>query len=214
MTPSTGGEKGHRLLAATYDWLTRGGERRLLGKIRLGLVGAASGRILELGAGTGANFPYYEWDRVTSVVATEPDPYMLRRARERARRYGLPIELHQYPAEALPFPDASFDTVVATLVFCTVADPRRALTEIRRVLTPGGSFRFVEHVRAPGGLAASLQDLIDPVWTRLAAGCHLNRQTTATVEAAGFEVAMLAEHHLPLTPLQRLVVGRAIPLDR
>ena len=199
--------RGHPWFAATYDLVTRAGESSVLSRLRPLVAGEATGAVLEIGAGTGANFPYYR--QAERIVAAEPDPFMLQRAVKRADGLGLDVEFHQAVAEALPFPDASFDTVVATLVFCTVADPVRALAEVRRVLKPGGTFRFIEHVRAEGGAAAGAQDVLTPVWKQFGAGCHLNRRTVDAVEAAGFEIVeMKQERPFPLLPL---VAGIARP---
>jgi ubiquinone/menaquinone biosynthesis C-methylase UbiE len=140
-------------------------------------------------------------------AATEPDPYMLRRARKRARELALDVRLHRAPAEALSFPDDSFDTIVSTLVLCTVTDQQRALGEIRRALKPGGTLRLVEHVRADGRLGR-FQHLVVPIWRRLGAGCHPNRRTAASVEAAGFAIVDLERRPLPLAPL---IAGVASP---
>jgi ubiquinone/menaquinone biosynthesis C-methylase UbiE len=182
--------RGHRLFAAVYDLISKAEEERVLGPLRRWVVGGATGRVLEIGAGTGLSFPYYRRD--AQLVATEPDPYMRRRARRRAAALQLPVELHAAPAEALPFPDASFDAVVCTLVLCTVRDPVRALGEVHRVLRPNGSFRFIEHVRGAGWQAAA-QDLVTPLWCRVGAGCHPNRPTVETIRAAGFHVDRLEQ---------------------
>src|ERR1043166_4844706 len=137
----------HPWFAALYDRVSAPMERGFMRGVREDLVGTASGRVLELGCGTGANFAYYR-DGATEVVATEPDPHMLERARKRAADVGRSVDIRRVPAEALPFPDASFDTVLSTLVLCTVDEPARALAEVKRVLRPGGEFRFCEHVRA------------------------------------------------------------------
>ena len=200
--------KGHRWFAAVYDVLNRGGERRLFAPLRTQIAGGATGQVLEVGAGTGANFPYYT-DNAERIVATEPDPFMLRRAQKRAKDGGFRIELHPYPVEALPFPDASFDTVVCTFVLCTVAGPERALAEVRRVLKPEGSFRFIEHVRAAGGMG-TVQDVLTPLWSWVGAGCHPNRATGPTIQAAGFVITELNElRPMPLIPI---ISGVAKPL--
>jgi ubiquinone/menaquinone biosynthesis C-methylase UbiE len=161
--------------------------------------------VLELGAGTGANFAYYPPS--ATIIATEPDPFMLARARKRAAELGRVIALCQCPAEALPFADASFDTVVATLVFCSVQDPLRALTEVWWVLKPTGTFRFIEHVRADG-FTGRVQDMLTPIQCRLGAGCHLNRRTASSIEAAGLAIVELERRGLPLIPL---IIGVARP---
>jgi ubiquinone/menaquinone biosynthesis C-methylase UbiE len=195
--------KGHRWFAALYDPLSRGVERRVLGRLRTFITGEASGRVLEIGAGTGANFPYYRTTQ--KVVATEPDPYMLRRARQRATELGVDVDLHQAAAESLPFPDHTFDTVVSTLVLCTVDDQARSLAEISRVLKPGGELRFIEHVRG-SGLLGRIQDRVVPIWRWFGAGCHPNRRTAQSIRAAGFDMVELRGQQLVFLPL---LVGTA-----
>jgi ubiquinone/menaquinone biosynthesis C-methylase UbiE len=199
--------EGHPWFAATYDLVNRWTEPKVVGRLRQSILGQATGQVVEIGIGTGVSLPYYR--RAEKVVGVEPDPFMLRRARKRAQQLGLDIEFHQAKAEALPFPDASFDTVVAILVFCTVATPSRALAEVRRVLKPNGTFRFIEHVRAEGDSAARVQDILTPAYQRISAGCHMNRRTAEYVEAAGFEIIEKHEEHPdPLTPI---IAGVARP---
>jgi ubiquinone/menaquinone biosynthesis C-methylase UbiE len=150
------------------------------------LVATARGRILEVGAGTGRNLPYYR--HAEELVLSDPDPAMLGRARRRAAGEECPIHLIGADAERLPFPDASFDEVIASLVFCTIPHPETAFAEVRRVLAPGGTLRLLEHVRSPRRWAASLQERLTPLWRRLARGCHLDRDTLATAGACGFVV--------------------------
>ncbi|MFQ5878917.1 MAG: class I SAM-dependent methyltransferase [Dehalococcoidia bacterium] len=193
--------KGHRWFAAMYDWCGGFNERRVFHKIRSRIVGEVKGRVLEIGVGTGANFPYYAAG--AQIVATEPDPYMLERARRRLQKLGLPnVELHQAPAEEIPFGDASFDHVLSSLVLCTVRDLPRALAEARRVLRPEGTFRFMEHVRNDDSLLwGKAQDLITPAWRWFGAGCHLNRRTRQAIEEAGFRIEWLEQVRIaPGTP--------------
>ena len=136
--------KGHKWFAAIYDRMSAPEERRFMGEVRAELAGGARGKILEIGAGTGLNFPHYRDG--AEVIATEPDPYMRQRAQRRLMEAGKHIELRKASAEELPFESDSFDTVVGTLVMCSVPHPQRALAEIRRVLKPGGEYRFYEHV--------------------------------------------------------------------
>jgi ubiquinone/menaquinone biosynthesis C-methylase UbiE len=147
------------------------------------VAGEATGRVLEIGAGTGFNFAHYPDDAV--VVATEPNPEMLRRAEPRARRHG--IDLRAAPAEHLPFPDGSFDTVVATGVFCSVDHPGRALSEVYRVLRPGGELRFNEHGRGAGASRRLMQRALDPLHYRVF-HCHIGRDTMGSMRDAGFEL--------------------------
>jgi ubiquinone/menaquinone biosynthesis C-methylase UbiE len=194
--------RGHPWFAALYDRMMAGPERMTLGPARAELAGGARGRVLDLGAGTGANFPFFG-AAASEIHATEPDPYMRQRAEERAREAARPIVLHDAPAEALPFPDAHFDTVVAMLVFCTVDDPARAIAEVVRVLRPGGELRFYEHVRSPGRIAACGQDWLAPVWRRLAAGCRPNRDSVRLIREAGLAIVRVVETR-PIPPVPPL----------
>jgi ubiquinone/menaquinone biosynthesis C-methylase UbiE len=189
--------KGHRWFAAMYDTLYQRFQKRLE-EWRRWVVGGAEGQIVEIGAGTGASFLYYS--KTQHVVATEPDPYMLRKAQRRAARIGLNVEFRPDAAEALAIPDASVDTVISTLVLCTVRDQAKALQEVRRVLKPGGQFRFIEHVRGQG-ILGRMHDLVSPVLQWLGAGCHLNRKTLEALEAAGFEVLEVQHKRFFFMPL-------------
>jgi ubiquinone/menaquinone biosynthesis C-methylase UbiE len=205
---STEARAGHPWFAAFYDLISKAEEEKVLAPLRRWVVGEATGRVLEIGAGTGLSFPYYRRD--VQLVATEPDPYMLHRARRRAAALGLGVELRTEPAEALPFADASFDAVVCTLVLCTVADPLRALGEVRRVLKPDGTFRFIEHVRG-GGWHGRSQDLVTPLWRRVGAGCHPNRPTLETIRASGFRVVRLEERPLKVPgPILAGIAARVV----
>lgn len=178
--------KGHKWFAAIYDKMLESEEKKFLGAIRAEMLEDVTGNVLEIGAGTGANFQYYQPG--AHVTAIEPDPYMLQRAQKRASETRADIDLRQAPAEELPFPDASFDFVIDTLVLCSVRDPRKALSEIKRVLKPGGEFRLYEHVRYKNPIGALSQDLISPAWQWFGAGCHPNRNTERYVREAGFEL--------------------------
>ncbi|MGI8817130.1 MAG: class I SAM-dependent methyltransferase [Pseudonocardia sp.] len=187
--------KQHRVFAATYDLMLRSVERRSLGRRRHELLEGLTGRVLDIGAGTGVNLPYYR--DAALVTLAEPDAAMRAKLTAKLGDATVPVRTSDAPAEALPFPDASFEAVVSTLVLCTVVDPDRALAEIRRVLAPGGQLVLLEHVRGTGGLAR-WQDRLTPLWRHLAAGCHLNRDTRAAVERAGFAVtAFEPVHDLP-----------------
>jgi ubiquinone/menaquinone biosynthesis C-methylase UbiE len=157
-------------------------ERFGLERWRRWLVTGAAGRTLDVGCGTGRNLPFF--DAGARVVGLDPAPDSLRAARRRAPG----VRLVQGDAQALPFRDGVFDTVVSGLVFCSVPDPARGLAEVKRVLVPGGTLRMLEHVRATGRLRARFQDRCQPLWTRLTGGCRWNRETERTVEAAGFRI--------------------------
>jgi len=199
--------QGHRWFAATYDFVTKGTERAVR-PLREWIIGEASGRVLELGIGTGASLSHYR--RAEQIVGIEPDPYMLRRAEKRLASLGLTnVHLAQAPAEDLPFEDASFDTVVASLVLCTVGDPARSLAEARRVLRPGGELRFLEHVRHDDGWFGRVQDIVAPAWRWFSAGCEPNRRTEQAIASAGFRLDEVRRLMVPVkTPL---IAGIARP---
>jgi len=181
-------EKGHRWFAALWDHVGAMGERRFGKKIRPRIMEEMAGRVLEIGCGTGASFSYY--DENSQVVATEPDPHMLKRAEKKLAALGAAnIELRQASAESLPFDDDTFDHIISTLVFCSVPDQAVAFAEARRVLKPNGTFRFWEHIRNDNSrFWGTTQDLILPVWRWFGAGCHPNRRTQQALEDAGFSI--------------------------
>lgn len=178
--------KGHKWFAAIYDKMSASEEKKFLGAIREELVSDVAGDVLEIGAGTGANFKYYKAG--ARVVAIEPDPYMMIRARRRAAEAIVKIDLQQISADQLPFADASFDFVIDTLVLCSVNDPHVVLAELKRVLKPGGELRVYEHIRYKNPIGALSQDIISPVWHWLGAGCHPNRDTESYIREAGFDI--------------------------
>jgi SAM-dependent methyltransferase len=192
--------------ASLFQRLAAGGYDRLFdhvdplggGDHRRRLVEQATGEVLEMGAGTGRNLPLYR--NANRVVALEPGPGMRARATQAARAAPVTVQVVDGTAEALPFPDASFDTVVASLVLCTVPDPARALTETRRVLSPGGTLRFYQHVRADDPRLARWQDRLERPWGWLAAGCHPNRDVVAAIAAAGFRVLELDRFDFQIMP--------------
>ena len=163
------------------------------------LLAGLVGRVLEVGAGNGLNFPHYPIS-VTEVLAVEPEPYLRRLALAAASQAPVPIRVVDGSAEALPADDATFDGVVASLVLCTVADPDQALAEVRRVLRPGGSLRFYEHVRATDPRLARWQDRLERQWGWLVGGCHPNRDTVAAITAAGLQIVQLDRFDLKAMP--------------
>lgn len=193
--------KGHKWFAAIYDRMLASAEKKFFGAIRQEMLRDVSGEVLEIGAGTGANFQYYPSG--ANVVATEPDPYMLERARKRAAEASANIDLREAAAEALPFPGASFDFVIDTLVLCSVKDPRNVLAEIKRVLKPGGELRLYEHVRYQNPIGALSQDIVSPAWQWFGAGCHPNRDTGRFLREAGFEITSerLRKEFPPIPPM-------------
>lgn len=200
-----------RLFAALYDRALAESERAGLRERRGRLLAQAHGQVLEIGAGTGLNLEHYP-PAVDRLVLAEPDPEMARRLERRLRHLGRAAEVVAAPAEELPFKRSTFDTVVATLVLCTVRDPLRALAEVRRVLVRGGELLFLEHVRSSDPRLARWQDLADPIWRRIGNGCRCNRDTLSAVESSGFRIAEVEHGRLPkaLPIVAPLVVGRAV----
>jgi ubiquinone/menaquinone biosynthesis C-methylase UbiE len=162
-------------------------ERGGAGEHRARLVSGITGRVIEIGAGHGPNFAYYP-SSVTEVLAVEPDDTLRAHAERAARAAPVAVAVVAGHADELPVENAAMDVVVASLVLCTVPSPDNALSEIARVLKPGGELRFYEHVRSPRPLLGRAEDLIAPVWSRVAGGCHPNRDTAAAIRAAGFTV--------------------------
>lgn len=187
-----------RLFAGNYERLNAGAERAGLATVRLALLNGARGRVLEIGGGTGANLPYYG-RAVESLTVSEPDPAMLRRLERKVSQQATAARLVRAPAEHLPFDDATFDTVVSTLVLCEVNDQQRALRELRRVLRPTGELLFLEHVRADDPRMARLQDRLNPVH-RFVVGCNCNRRTLDSIRDAGFVVTKVQHIRLPKVP--------------
>jgi ubiquinone/menaquinone biosynthesis C-methylase UbiE len=154
--------------------------------------------VLEIGVGTGLSFVPYPPD--VELAGVDPSEPMLRRARRRAAELGRDVTLVEAPAEALPFEDESFDTLVSLAVLCTVDDPSQALQEIRRALRPEGRFVFLEHVRSSDPKLAQWQDRLERPWGWIAGGCHPNRRTLEAIEGAGFKVVELERKDLPDIP--------------
>jgi SAM-dependent methyltransferase len=170
--------------AAAYDVLAAPLERRTLSAARQRLLTGAAGRVLEVGAGTGANLPWYP-AAVDHVDLCEPDRHMRRRLERRVARGSWPftVGVHDATAEG-PFPGTDYDVIVATLVLCSVPDPAAAAAALRAALAGDGTLRFFEHVHV-GGLLGRLQSAATPLWSRLAGGCHLDRPATAAIRRAG-----------------------------
>jgi len=193
---------GHPIFARFYDRMLAGTERAGLAEMRHELLGDGSGRVLELGAGTGLNLEHYT-DAVTELVLCEPDPHMAERLRERLAKEGTragSASVIEAPAEGLPFDDSSFDVVVATLVFCTVEDSLKAIAETRRVLVEGGRLLFIEHVRGHSRRLSWWQDRLERPWGFFAGGCHPNRATDQLLAGAGFWIDSMERGSLPKAP--------------
>jgi ubiquinone/menaquinone biosynthesis C-methylase UbiE len=189
---------GERVFAALYDPMSKGWEARHGAELKRKLLANATGRVLEIGVGTGLSFAHYPPD--IELVGVEPSKPMLRRARRRAAELGRDVTLIEAPAEELPFDDDTFGTAVSLAVLCSVADPARALAELHRVLRPGGRFVFLEHVRAEHAALAGWQDRLERPWGWVAGGCHPNRRTLEAIETAGFELVDVERRDLPDIP--------------
>jgi SAM-dependent methyltransferase len=215
-----------RLFASFYDRALAASEENGLGDMRRALLAGARGRVVEIGAGTGVNLDLYGTG-VEDLTLVEPDPHMGAKLRERirGRTVGLsvadgwslaegapPVRLVTAPAEAIPFDDDTFDTAVATLVLCTVPDPIAAISELARVLKPGGRLLFIEHVRADDPSSARWQDRFEKPWRFMADGCHCNRDTESNLRASSFTVESIDHGALPKAmPIVRpLIRGVAV----
>lgn len=187
-------------VVAIYDRAMQGMEHAGLGAWRRDLLAPLEGSVLEIGAGTGSNLPFFP-PAVTSLVLSEPDRHMRARLLDATAASDRKVDVISAPAERLPFPDGSFDAVVAALVLCSVGDQAKVLAEIRRVLRPDGRFVFIEHVAAKGSPRQFRQQRwIEPVWKRLAGNCHLTRSTEEAIQTAGFVFEAIERQGLPKAP--------------
>jgi SAM-dependent methyltransferase len=202
---------GSSISARLYDPLLWWGEKSGLAKKRERLLEQVRGEVLEIGAGTGLNLPHYP-PGLDRLVLTEPDGHKAELLLKKAEELGIRAEFARASAEALPFEDDSFDFVVATLVFCTVAEPERAIAAVARVLRPGGCWLFIEHIRSERPAIGRIQDLIRRPWAALADGCQCNRRTIELIEAGGFDVEVTSVADKALMPpvARPIVAGRAI----
>ena len=164
---------------------------------RAQIIPSAAARVLEIGVGTGLNFPFYDPKTVTEIVGLDPSGEMLDMAAGRAAALIIPSTFIGAEAEAVPLKSASVDTVVLTYSLCSVARPAAAVSEMRRVLRPGGRLLFAEHGLAPDVAVRSWQNALTPVWKRIAGGCHLNRDIPALIQEGGFRIEEIDSGYLP-----------------
>lgn len=176
--------KSDRWFAALWDRQSRR-ESKAVRDLRKEAIGTLRGRVLEIGVGVGSNWQFLPAE--VEYTGIEPNEAMLKRAQKHAREQNRSLDLQMVDVEEMPFPDATFDMVFTTLTFCSVADPAAGLAEVRRVLKPGGEFRFLEHVRSDSALFARIQTLVRPLTHRFGGGCNWDRNTLASINAAGFE---------------------------
>jgi SAM-dependent methyltransferase len=208
----------HPIAARLYAGQARKAEELGLAERRAQLLAGLSGRVIEIGAGTGSNFRHYP-PTVTEVVAVEPEAYLRGHAEQSANDADVAMRVLDAAAEALPFEDGDFDAAVASLVLCSVADPAKALAELFRVTRPGGELRFNEHVRSRSQSVSRIQLAADRLgWPRVAGGCHLSRDTEALMTASGFEIRSLDRYSFripPLDPSKPHIIGVATrPVSR
>lgn len=200
-----------KLFASLYDKFFAAAERDGMAARRKELLSNARGRVLEIGAGTGLNVDSYP-ETLDRLVLTEPSEPMAKRMVDKVAESPLDPEVVIATAEELPFDDASFDTIVSTLVLCTVPDPAAALAEIQRLLAPGGQLLLLEHVRSESADSAKWQDRLETPWRLYGNGCYCNRDTISMVESAGFSWDELEHGTIPHAPpiIRPLIQGRAV----
>ena len=204
---------GHPIFAALYDRMGQYPEENIFPEHRRYLSRDLQGAVLELGVGTGAMFPYLkqalQQEPPPQLHGVEPDPYMRKRAIEKAEQIEVPIDIRPARAESLPYEDETFETIIAFSVFCTIGDVEQALNEVNRVLQPNGELRFYEHVQSDG-LPGRVQDLLTPIWKRAVAGCHLNRDTKNALRESALDTVEITTTDLffPTTPVIRGIAIR------
>jgi ubiquinone/menaquinone biosynthesis C-methylase UbiE len=185
-----------RLFASWYDFFMNPLEKKKFKGIRKELLSKATGNVLELGSGTGINFPFYE--AAETVTAIEPSQHMIERSISKRNQAVVPIEIVQASAEELPFAANTFDTVVATLVFCTIPNPEKAILEMKRVCKSGGKILLFEHVKMENRFLSTLQDWLTPVWKKICDGCCLNRKTIVLLRGHDITIMKVQNYYKDL----------------
>ena len=175
------------------------------------VIGAAEGRVLEIGVGSGMNLPFYR-PPVREVLALEPAPRLVAMAQNASRAARMPISFLEASAEAIPLDEHSVDTIVTTWTLCSIPQAATALAEMRRVLRPAGKLLFVEHGMAPDAGVRRWQDRLTPAWRRISGGCHLNRPIRSMIEGAGFHIDRIETGYIPgPKPMTFMYEGAARP---
>ncbi len=200
-----------RFFARVYDKLMASTEEAMMRQTRAELLAGASGRVLELGAGTGLNVEHYTGN-VTELVLCEPEAPMAKQLRHRVSQANVPARVVEAPGEQLPFGDNEFDTVVSTLVLCTVIDPEQTVAEVARVLKPGGKLLFAEHVRSESPRLAKWQDRMHGINKFIGHGCNCNRETAKTISASPLAIDQARDDTLAKAPpwVRPLIIGSAV----
>lgn len=195
--PAPSPDRRRPLFARFYSWVSPRMEDEGMGELREELLAGAHGRVVEVGAGNGMNLGHYP-PTVTEVVAVEPEPYLRRLAEGAGRTAPVPVRVLPGIADSLPLQTAGVDVGVVSLVLCSVPDPRAAVTELHRVIRPGGELRFLEHVVAESAWLRRVQRTVDAtVWPLIAGGCHTARDTLGAIEGVGFEVTSVRRLRFP-----------------
>jgi len=182
-----------QVFAKWYDFFMYPLEQGKFKNIRIKLLKKSYGKVIEIGSGSGVNFPLYK--KVESVTAIEPSPYMIERSKKNRYAASVPIEVIQSSAEKLPYNDDTFDTVVATLVFCTIPNPQMAIKEIKRICKPNGKILLFEHVRMDNPFLARLQQTLTPYWSKICDGCQLDRETVHTFTTDSFHLIEINRYY-------------------
>ncbi|SHJ21765.1 Methyltransferase domain-containing protein [Malonomonas rubra DSM 5091] len=200
----------NRLMAKYYDAAIGATERRCFSPWRSQLLQQAEGDLLEVGAGTGLNLPHYP-QQVERLILSEPDPYMRRRLQQKLPIHKQPAQITAWPAEKINLADGSLDTVVSTLVLCSVDSVQQSLQELFRVLKPGGQLLFLEHVIANDASTVRWQKFWEPLWKCACGNCHLTRDTVYKIEEMGMIIKDMTEETITGAPsiVRRAVIGRA-----
>lgn len=198
--------------ARWYDFFMSPLEKLKFKRIRAELLESAKGRVLELGSGTGINFPLYRG--VDHVMAIEPSQHMINRSREKHKLAVVPIEIVRASAEQLPFEDNTFDTVVATLVFCTIPNMEKAIEEMKRVCKPEGEILLFEHVKMENKALSTLQNMLTPTWMKICDGCCLNRETLNAFRAHGMSIEKIEKFYKDLFIIAILKNSKNIAIEK
>ena len=166
-------------------------------KQRQKIIPLAHGNVVEIGIGSGHNLPFYDQDKITKLIGIDPDEYVWKKSAKKRAMFHKPLERLGLSGESIPLDDKTADTVVVTYSLCTIPDPVAALKEMRRILKPGGKLLFCEHGKAPDAGVHKWQNRIDPIWSKIAGGCHSGRNIPALLDAAGLKTTELEQDYIP-----------------
>jgi ubiquinone/menaquinone biosynthesis C-methylase UbiE len=203
-----------RLIASFYNLFMFHTEQRCLSRWRTSLLAEASGKMLEIGAGTGLTIPCYP-RTVNHLTLTEPDPHMRKLLQKAAANQAIPTEIVASTGEALDLPSSHFDAILFSLVLCSVADPLQVLSEAHRLLKPSGRLYFLEHIAAPDNSSRLLwQQRLEPIWKPLAGNCHLTRRTEQNIIDSGFSILHIVHQDMLPAPFFVRPTIRGVAIKR